>query len=227
MLLGRAFAAAARPPNWAEADRTLLPVRKLALTVSFRRNRVRTEADSIKKSGANLKNRLAIIWGLLTLLLLSLPASARATTITSSFDASLTSGWLAGTNFTVAFSYENASLTGIGQEYLSLLSFNFTLLGTQFDREEISQGGQAIFQNGILQYVTAAYFPPPPANAAVSDIAFGFGGPGVIGYIDLNRQFGSGSYALAPTVPEQSSFLSLLVGLATLLLIRLWRPPAA
>ncbi len=180
----------------------------------------------MKKPCAKLKARVAIIFGLLTWLLLSPPPAARATTITSSLDASLTSGSLSGTNFTVSFSYDNASLTGSGQEYLSLLSFDFTLLGTQFDRAEISQGGQAIFQNGILQYVTAAYFPPPPANAAVSDIAFGFGGPGVIGYIDLSRQFGSGSYALAAAVPEPSSFLSLLVGLVTLLLIRLWRPPA-
>jgi hypothetical protein len=31
-------------------------------------------------------------------------------------------------------------------------------------------------------------------NSPVQNITFGFGGPGVIGYIDLNGQFGSGSF---------------------------------
>ena len=159
--------------------------------------------------------------------ILSLPTTARATTINSSLDASLTTGSLAGTNFNVSFSYDDSALTGTGQEYVSLLSFDFTLQGTQFTRADIEQGGQAVFLNGALQYVTAAYFPPPPSNSQVSDIAFGFGGRGIIGYIDLNREFGLGSYVLTSAVPEPSSFLSLLLGLVTLLLIRLWRPPAA
>ncbi len=150
--------------------------------------------------------------------LLSLATSAQADPITSFLDASLTTGSLSGTNFVVSFSYDNSSLTGTGQEFLSLLSFNFTLLGTQFTQADIQQGGQAIFQNGTLENVTAAFFPPPPVNAPVSDIAFGFGGPGVIGYIDLNRQFGEGSYSLASIVPEPPTFLSLLLGLGALLL---------
>lgn len=152
--------------------------------------------------------------------LLSLATSAQADPITSFLDASLTTGSLSGTNFVVSFSYDNSSLTGTGQEFLSLLSFNFTLLGTQFTQADIQQGGQAIFQNGTLENVTAAFFPPPPVNAPVSDIAFGFGGPGVIGYIDLNRQFGEGSYSLASIVPEPPTFLSLLLGLGALLLVR-------
>jgi hypothetical protein len=152
--------------------------------------------------------------------LLSVSTTAQGDSVTSFLDASLTTGSLAGTSFVVSFSYDNSSLTGTGQEFLSLLSFNFTLLGTQFITADIKQGGQAIFQNGTLENVTAAFFPPSPLNAPVSDIAFGFGGPGIIGYIDLNRQFGEGSYSLASTVPEPPTFLSLLLGLGALLLVR-------
>jgi len=169
----------------------------------------------------------ACILAICAVVSLSVANTVRATSIPLGLNASLTTGSLAGTNFTVSFSYDDSALTGTGQEYVSLLSFDFTLQGAQFTRADIEQGGQAVFLNGALQYVTAAYFPPPPSNSQVSDIAFGFGGPGVIGYLDLNRQFGLGSYVLTSAVPEPSSFLSLLLGLVTLLLIRLWRPPAA
>lgn len=149
--------------------------------------------------------------------LLSLATNAQADSITSFLDASLTSGSLSGVNFAVSFSYDNSSLTSTGQEFLSLLSFDFTLLGTQFTRADIKQGGQAIFQDGTLEYVTAAFFPPPPANAPVSDIAFGFGGPGVIGYID--GQFGEGSYSLVSTTSEPPTLVSLVLGLGALLLV--------
>lgn len=109
------------------------------------------------------------------------PSGARAATIEFQFDSSLQTGALAGTQFTGLASYDNSGITGIGTEYLTLTSFNFTLLGTTFTQADISQGGQAILQNGTLSYFTAALFPADPP-APVNDIAFGFGGPGVIGY---------------------------------------------
>src|ERR1700722_10296394 len=100
-----------------------------------------------------------------TLLILSslmLIGGASAATIDGTFDASLTSGSLAGVTFLGSFSYDDSTLTGKGQEYDGLKSFNFTLLGTQFTESDIKQGGEAVFQDGVLQYVTAAFFPPPP-----------------------------------------------------------------
>ena len=155
--------------------------------------------------------------------LLSLATTVQADSVTSFLDASLTTGSLSGTNFVVSFSYDNSTLTGIGQEFLSLVSFDFTLLGTQFTRADINQGGQAIFQDGTLENITAAFFPGlfhPGVNAPVSTIAFGFGGPGVIGYIDLDRQSGEGTYSFASTAPEPPTFLSLLLGLGALLTVR-------
>lgn len=161
-------------------------------------------------------------------LMLSMATNVEATPITSLLDASLTTGSLQGTNFTVSLSYDSSSLTGQGQEFLSLLSFDFTLLGTQFARSDIKQGGQVIFQDGTLENVTAAFFPPPPAGAPVPDIAFGFGGPGVIGYLDSNGEFGGGSYSFVsetvtpPPVLEPATACSLALGLGAFLVYATW-----
>ena len=72
-------------------------------------------------------------------------------------------GALAGTHFTGTASYNNQGSSGTGTEYLTLTSLNFTLLGEAFTRADISQGGQAILQNGTLAYFTATFSPPDPA----------------------------------------------------------------
>jgi hypothetical protein len=127
--------------------------------------------------------------------------AAEAAPVNLFLNASLSTGSLQGTSFSVSFSYDNSSLTGQGQEFLFLQSFDFTLLGTHFTRADIDQGGQVIFQNGTPENVTAAFFPLAP----VRDIAFGFGGPGIIGYLDSNRQFGGGSYSISSFASSSSS----------------------
>jgi hypothetical protein len=109
-------------------------------------------------------------------------------------DASLDDGSLAGTTFQVAFSYDADQVADVGESYVELLSFDFTLLGTTFSRDWIFQGGQAIFQDGVIQNVTASFQVFMPPDSPVSNITFGFGGDGVIGYIDLDGQFGTGSF---------------------------------
>jgi hypothetical protein len=109
-------------------------------------------------------------------------------------DASLDDGSLAGTTFQVAFSYDAGQVADVGQSYVELLSFDFTLLGTTFSRDWIFQGGQAIFQDGAIQNVTASFQVFMPPDSPVNNITFGFGGDGVIGYIDLDGQFGTGSF---------------------------------
>jgi hypothetical protein len=54
-----------------------------------------------------------------------------------------------------------------------------------------------IIQDGVVVNVTASFQVRMPPNSPVSNITFGFGGPGVIGYIDLDQQFGSGSFAIS------------------------------
>jgi hypothetical protein len=109
-------------------------------------------------------------------------------------DASLDSGSLAGTTFQVAFSYDADQVGNVGDSYVEILSFDFTLRGTSFSRNWIFQGGQAIFHDGVIQNVTASFQVFMPPDSPVNNITFGFGGDGVIGYIDLANQFGSGSF---------------------------------
>lgn len=139
---------------------------------------------------------------------------ANATVIHKSFDSFLSTGPYAGTAFTGTFSYNDASVTGVGTEYLGLASFNFTLLGTPFSKADIDQGGQVILEDGVLSYFTAAIFPPTPWPAPVSDIAFGFGGPGVIGYIGPAGDFGLGGYTInAAPIPKPATIALFAFGL--------------
>ena len=125
---------------------------------------------------------------------------AAASTIQFQFDSTLETGALAGTQFTGTASYNNQGATGVGMEFFSLTSLNFTLLGESFTRNDISQGGQVILENGVLSYFTAAFF---PGSGPVDDIAFGFGGPGIIGYsTPPGFNAGEGVYVLQTTVPE-------------------------
>jgi hypothetical protein len=147
--------------------------------------------------------------------------TAHAADVQYDFQASLTDGPLQGTSFWGTFSFDAGGITGVGMEYLTLTSLNFNLLGTTFTHADIKQGGQAILDNGKLDYFTAAFFPPPPLASPVQDIAFGFGGPGIIGYIKVIngvQVFGQGRYTFsAGTVPEVSTLglmsLGLLIGL--------------
>jgi len=137
---------------------------------------------------------------------------ANAATIDFRFDATLDTGSLTGTTFSGTGSYDNQGETDIGQEYFSLTSLHFTLLGSSFTKAGIDQGGQAILNDGVLWYFTAAFFPPPPTTS-VSDIAFGFGGPGIIGYSVVgSSDIGAGSYTLT-SVPEPAALNIALLGL--------------
>jgi hypothetical protein len=150
------------------------------------------------------------------LLLLGLAAGLDAATIVpASLSALLTSGSLSGVSFPVSYSYDASQVLPMGDSFINLESFDFTLLGVQFHRSDIFQGGQVIFHNGIEENVTASFQVILPPHSPVENITFGFGGPGVIGYIDLNNQFGLGTFAFV-TVPEPATaplLLSMLIGM--------------
>jgi hypothetical protein len=124
--------------------------------------------------------------------------------ITINFTADLTTGTLAQTEFYGSFSYDIAGTTGIGTEYISLTALAFTLDGVDFTKTDLNQGGQVITQDGYPSYFTGAFTPPP--KSPITDIAFGFGGPGIIGY-STPGVFGAGTYQLVPTL---RSYLVLL-----------------
>jgi hypothetical protein len=84
--------------------------------------------------------------------LLSVAVPGRAQHIVSStLLASLRSGSLAGTSFTVSFSYDASQASPQGQVFLQLITFSFTLRGIPFTRNEIFQGGKVILRDGVRE----------------------------------------------------------------------------
>jgi hypothetical protein len=111
----------------------------------------------------------------------------------------------------------------MGDSFVSLSSMDFTLGNATFHRSDIFQGGQVIFHNAILQNLTASFQVILPPQSPVNNITYGFGGPGVIFYLDLANQEGAGSFTFAPApVPEPRSVFILALGLGVLFLGLRW-----
>jgi hypothetical protein len=142
---------------------------------------------------------LRVIWPLAgALLLLSSTVTAHAETIVyATLNCSLDDGSLAGTQFTVSYSYDADQVAPEGESYVPLNSFDFQLGDAYFTRDWILQGGQVIFRDGVIQNVTASFQQFMPPNSPVQNITFGFGTPAGIGYIDNSGQFGNGSFTFA------------------------------
>jgi hypothetical protein len=162
---------------------------------------------------------------ILAAVVLAVSSNAMATRIVpGGLNASLDTGSLAGTHFPVSFSYDADQVSLIGNSFVGLNSFNFTILNVLFTQNDIFQGGQAIFRNGVLNNVIASFQVHLPPQSPVENITFGFGGPGIIGYTNLNGQFGLGSFTFVSTgVPELISAYSLGLGLITLFGLRVRR----
>ena len=154
-----------------------------------------------------------LVWTVVgVLLVLATSSTAPAQNIVfGSFNASFDTGSLAGTIFPVSYSYDADQVNELGDSFVQLNSFDFTLLGVSFMKSDIFQGGQAIFRDGALENVTASFQVLLAPNSPVKNITFGFGGPGVIGYVDVDNQFGSGSFRMLSEPP--AGVLSELYGL--------------
>jgi hypothetical protein len=161
--------------------------------------------------------RFHALTAVLILLITAVSRADAQNIVYGTLDASLDDGSLAGTTFQVRFSYDGDQVADTGGSYVELLSFDFTLFGTTFSRDWIFQGGQAIFQDGVIQNVTASFQVFMPPDSPVNNITFGFGSDGAIGYIDLDGQFGSGSFtfesAAVPDVLANAGNSSLSFGL--------------
>ena len=137
------------------------------------------------------------------------------TIVYGNFEANLDTGSLAGVVFPVTYSYDASQNNPVGESFNILNSFDFTLLGTEFTRSDIDQGGQVILIDGVLDNITASFQGVLPPGAPVRNITFGFGGPGVIGYIDLAGNYGGGTFTLNP-VPEPGTLILAIVALGFL-----------
>ncbi|HET8548653.1 MAG TPA: hypothetical protein VFL57_11640 [Bryobacteraceae bacterium] len=142
------------------------------------------------------------------LLLAGDPRVLLGQTVSRMLIASLDSGSFAGTRFPVSFSYDAGEVSARGDSFIMLRSFDFALRGVAFTRNDIFQGGQAIFRNGKLANVTASFQVRLPADAPLRNLTFGFGGDGVIGYVDLENKYGAGSFVFttASAVVNAASF---------------------
>ena len=170
-------------------------------------------------------NRLAALQRLLITVLvatITVGSSVSAQTSPAFLDAVLTGGSLAGTRFGVSYSYDVSQVLPTGDSFIALTSFNFSLLGVSFTRNDISQGGQVIFRNGVLNNVTASFQGVMPAASPVTNITFGFGGPGVIAYIDRANNYATGTFAFVVT-PEPATIWMFIASVPCLLMCVGWR----
>lgn len=143
-----------------------------------------------------------LVWAILIAALWAAQPQAVAATVNFEFNADLQTGPLAGTLFTGTASFDNQGSTGVGMEFLSLTSLDFSINAFEFTLADISQGGQVILQDGVISYFTAAIFSPSPP-APVLDIAFSFAGPNLIGYDALgDPSSGVGVVQIVSGVPE-------------------------
>jgi hypothetical protein len=110
--------------------------------------------------------------------------------------------------YPVTFSNDSDEVNPVGESFVQLESFDFALLDVPFMLNDIFQGGEAIFEAIVIENVTASFQVILPLNSPVNDLTFGLGGQGVIGYIDLNNQPGSGTFAFASQVPSGFPHLS-------------------
>ena len=137
---------------------------------------------------------MRVLHCLVALLLAMSPAVARIKH--RELVALLDQGSLDGIKLRATFSYDDTGVTARGDCWLTLLSFDFELEGVHFNRQWIDQGGQVVFHNGVIENVTASFQGEMPAGSPVRNITFGFGGPGVIGYVDDQGAFGHGTFMI-------------------------------
>lgn len=149
---------------------------------------------------------------LAALLLLALPAS-QAATQSYFFNGTLESGALMGNSYQGQFSFDDASLTLTGEEYLGVDSLAMSFLGSQWSLALADAG--AVTE---VKFVDGA-FAGLSYNATLGDTGFST----IPGSFDATDAFvaytttlgndGTGNLIYAP-VPEPESYAMLVAGLA-------------
>jgi hypothetical protein len=149
---------------------------------------------------------------LAALLALALPAAQAATQLYA-FSGTLESGALLGTSYQGQFSFDDASLTLTGEEYLGVDSLAMSFLGNQWGLALAEAATEVKFVNGTfagLSYnatLGATGFSTIPGSIDATD-AF-------VAYTTTLGNDGTGSLVYAP-VPEPESYAMLLAGLAAM-----------
>lgn len=145
---------------------------------------------------------------------LSLGAStSMAAPVNYNFNGAVDSGTLLGETYAGQFSFDDAALTGSGNEFLSVSSLSFNFLGNAFDQSNGVAPPEAAFLEGVflgLSFNVNAFNPGFAAIPGFFDVAESYfaydNGAGSAG-------FGSLAYSVS-AVPEAETWTMLLPGLA-------------
>jgi hypothetical protein len=142
-------------------------------------------------------------------LLAAFPA-AQAATQTYAFSGAMDSGYYNSAAFSGQFSFDDAGLTSIGTEYLSLSSLSMTFLSSPWNLTHAESISEVVFDNGNLLGLTY--------SASNANVSFSV----VPGFVNQSESFiaydtalglsGAGSVVYAP-VPEPETYAMLLAGL--------------
>lgn len=151
------------------------------------------------------------VTALIGLLLLGV-TSAQAATNTYTFSGTLDSGVFNGETFTGQFSFNDATLTGIGDEYQAVDTLNLSFHNQTYTQADAAAVPGAAFSGGVFLGLSFSVESSDPAFSLVpgfSNVAEAYFGyvpsAGVAG-------FGSVAYTLMP-VPEPDTYAMLLAGL--------------
>jgi len=152
---------------------------------------------------------------ILALTLLAAIPAAQAATQTWNFNGTLDSGAFSGQNFGGSFSFDDAALTGVADEWLTVGNLSLNFLGNAYTQANASIGStpEVSFYDGV--FLGLSY------SAGVTGDGFTF----APGYSTLGEAFvaydtpagfsGSGNVIYAP-VPEPETYAMLLAGLGLL-----------
>jgi hypothetical protein len=144
---------------------------------------------------------------------------AQAATITYDFEVSIDSGLLLNEIYSGFFSFDNSTLSGVGEEYLSVSDLEFNFLGFDYTEADDSSffGSEVAFFDGDflgLSFSTDTSFSFIPGFFAVDEAYFAYD------VTNVGAGAGNITYSLrasqpSKSTPEPTSLITLL-GLGTL-----------
>lgn len=137
-------------------------------------------------------------------------SAANAATLSFSLNGTLDSGVFNGQSFTGAFSVNDATLTGIGPEWLEVVSLSLDFLGNSYTLADATALSEASFLDGAL--LGLAYDVSTPALMftfvpGITDISEAF-----VAYDTTAGTSGFGSVSFVP-ISEPGAVALMLIGL--------------
>lgn len=127
------------------------------------------------------------------------------------YNGSFDSGAYINESFSGHFSFDDAALTLIGEEWITLSTLSLSVLGQQYGALHLSVPAEVLFYDGTMLGLSATFNQVPPQFTLVA----GFSDPSesFLAYTPTNGFEGAGSIAFTAAVPEPETYGMLLAGL--------------